>query len=128
MILGKRVHVKEAKPARNWLRSLALAFGLYLIWTLAKGVVELRTAYGRIDEAKRVLEGEKIKSQDLGNKWAKVQTPEYLEEVARNDLNMQREGETVVLLPTVRKVDEGEKGLDQEKELKNWEKWWNLVK
>lgn len=128
MIQAKRAHVKEGKKGRNWLRLLALGVGVYLAWTLGKGVLELKLAYKRIDEARQILALEQARGEELKRKWVEVQTQEYLEKVARNDLNMQKEGETVVVLTnqpaSMKSLDE----VKEEKELPNWGKWWNLVK
>lgn len=118
----------QAKHGRVKLKLLALGVGVYLAWTLAKGVLELRLAYKRIDEARQVLALEQARGEELKRKWAEIQTPEYLEKVARNDLNMQKEGETVVVLERTQELKnprtQDTEGIDEP----NWQKWWGLVK
>jgi cell division protein FtsB len=102
---------------------------MYLAWVLARGIWDIRLAYRRIDEAREVLALEQAKAEKLKEKWEEVQTREYLEKVARNDLNMQKEGETIVVLPGSQPASApGFREVRGEKELPNWEKWWNLVK
>jgi len=133
MIQAKRARVKEGKKGRSWLKLLALGVGIYLSWTLGNGVLELRLAYRRIDEARQILAMEQSRGEELKRKWAEIQTPEYLEKVARNDLNMQKEGETVVVLtgsnnqPRSGGVSSTRKSEDETVEA-NWERWWSLVK
>ncbi|OGD73878.1 hypothetical protein A3A84_00495 [Candidatus Collierbacteria bacterium RIFCSPLOWO2_01_FULL_50_23] len=129
MIQAKRAYVKEGRGGGAWPKYLLLVSGFYLVWTLSKGIWELRTANLRIDEARQILAREQAKAEQLKRKWTEVQTADYLEKVARNDLNMQKEGETVVVLSkeTFAAATSSD-GIKQEKELKNWEKWWNLVK
>lgn len=119
----------QAKHGRVKLKLLALGVGVYLAWTLAKGVLELRLAYKRIDEARQILAMEQSRGEELKRKWAEIQTPEYLEKVARNDLNMQKEGETIVVLPSNKAaLVKGSGETKEEKELPNHLKWWNLVR
>jgi cell division protein FtsB len=130
MIQAKRARVKENKRGGSWLKLLALGMGIYLSWTLGKGVLELKLAYRRIDEARQILAMEQSRGEDLKRKWADIQTPEYLEKVARNDLNMQKEGETVVVIQKTsgeaRSRSAGQKleSVDEP----NWQKWLNLLR
>ncbi len=104
--------------------------GGYLIWVLAWGMVDIKLAYRRIDEAREILAQEQAKAEKLKAKWEEVQTREYLERVARNDLNMQKEGETVVVLTGEEKQGPESKIGNQEETIEepNWKKWWNLVR
>ncbi len=128
MIQAKHARVKEAEKGRFWLKLVALGVGIYLTWVLGKGVFELRLAYKRIDEARQILSAEEAKSRELQKKWTEVQTSNYIEKVARNDLNMQKEGETVVILPTVKQKSEASQPQGEEKDILNYQKWWNLIK
>ncbi len=127
MIQAKRAYVKEAGHARNWPKYLLLGLGIYLVWTLFKGVLEIRQAYLRIEEAKATLDQEKAKKEELASRLSEVKTAEYIEKVARNDLNMQLPGETIVVLPEMGKTEGADESVE-EKEVSNWEKWWNLIK
>jgi len=130
MIQAKRARVKEGIKGGKRLKLLALGVGIYLSWTLGNGVLELRLAYRRIDEARQILAMEQSRGEELKRKWAEIQTPEYLEKVARNDLNMQKEGETVVVLQKTsgeaRSRSAGQKleSVDEP----NWQKWLNLLR
>ncbi len=130
MIQAKRARVKEDKRAESWPKLLVLGVGIYLLWTLGKGVLELRLAYRRIDEARQILAMEQSRGEELKRKWAEIQTSEYLEKVARNDLNMQKEGETVVVMERTsggaRSRSAGQK--QEDADVPNWERWWSLVK
>lgn len=128
MIQAKRAYVKEGEKRKNWLKLLALGVGIYLVITLGKGVFELRLAYRRIDEARQILTSEQARGEELKRKWVEVQTSGYLEKVARNDLNMQKEGETVVVLPRIQ--ESTNPGIQEREAVEepNWRKWWNLVK
>ena len=121
MIQAKRAYVK--------VRILALVVAGYWVWVLAKGLIDIRLAYERIDEARGMLLSEQKENEDLKVKLAEVQTDEYLEEVARNELNMQKDGETVVVLGEgIRQKEEGIRRKVEEKEVANWRKWWKLIR
>jgi len=138
MIQAKRARVKEGIKGGKRLKLLALGVGIYLSWTLGNGVLELRLAYRRIDEARQILAMEQSRGEELKRKWDEIQTPEYLEKVARNDLNMQKEGETVVVIEKTQKLKnfwrsqislrktKTQKSEDVDEQ--NWERWWNLVR
>ena len=130
MIQAKRARVKEGIKGGKRLKLLALGVGIYLSWTLGNGVLELRLAYRRIDEARQILAMEQSRGEELKRKWAEIQTPEYLEKVARNDLNMQKEGETVVVLQKT-SGEAGSRSAGQKLESvdePNWQKWLNLLR
>jgi cell division protein FtsB len=107
---------------------LMFLVGCLLLWSLVKGFFEFRVAYKRIDEAKEVLNLEEVKNQDLKHKLEEVQKEEYLEKVIRNELNMQKEGETIVVLPDNDKLQITNYKLQIEKKKENWEKWLDLIK
>lgn len=111
----------------GFLSKLVFFVGLLLLWSLVKSFLGFGGAYRRVDEAKKMLENEENKNKQLKDKFEEVQKNEYIEKVIRNELNMQMEGETIVVLPD-NKQDEFPQARDDEDKKKNWEKWWNLVK
>jgi cell division protein FtsB len=66
------------------------------------------------------LEAEK---QALAKKAGEVESPVYIERVAREKLNLQKEGEIVVVLPKDLSTAVAEEAQPQ---LPNWQKWWKL--
>lgn len=112
----------------EFLGKFMFVIGLLLLWSLVKGFWGFRKAYRRVDEAKEVLKAEEIKNQELEDKLKEVQKEDYIERVIRNELNMQKEGETVVVLPDNEflKVLEPDSPIEEEKRPK--EKWLDLVR
>ena len=56
-----------------------------------------------------------------------AQSPEFIEQEARNRLGLGREGETVVLMPNDKLQMTNEKTEDKTAvNLPNWKKWWRL--
>jgi cell division protein FtsB len=115
----------------GFLSKLLFLVGLLLLWSLVKGFLELKRAYKRIDEAKEVANIEQVRHEELEKKLEEVQKEEYIEKVIRDELNMQKEGETVVVLQDSFMVDSGteqETKVPDEKKKQNWEKWLDLVR
>jgi len=64
--------------------------------------------------------------KQLLEKKAYFQSPEFVEEEARNKLNMAKPGETVVILPPNLAQVLGREEKPAAPEIPNWRKWWNL--
>jgi len=73
----------------------------------------------------RVLRLEERK-KELSSKYQYYQTPEFIEEEARNKLNMAKPGETIVILPPNLSELLNHSKAKTEPSLPNWRKWWNL--
>lgn len=106
-----------------------LMFQIVLIGSLIRGIQVSYKSRERVEilqEKKGQLEEENTK---LKEDVAYVQSDYYIEKVAREELQKAKPGEQVVILPENQQVggvkEEGPK--KQEKQLKNWEKWWILL-
>jgi len=98
-----------------------------LIISLAKDLVQVKRGFVRIEDAKNRLAQEGVKNQMLKDKLEVVMTEEYREKIIREQLNMQKVGEVVAVLPkknTGAVIDEK----IEAKEVENWQKWWALIK
>jgi len=114
----------RSKHEKGWYRVLILVIIWLLIISLTRDVWQIRTGFSRIAEANRRLEIEKKKNEDLKEKLGMVMTDDYKEKIIREKLNMQKEGEVLVVMP--------DKAFAQEevrlvKFVPNWRKWWNLL-
>jgi len=107
----------------NW---LVFLIGLGLVWSLIKGLLQAKRAYLRVDEAEIMMKEEKERHDELLAEFEEIQTEEYTERVVRNDLNMQKEGEIVVVI-SERNEENTEEQRGEDKEKKNWERWRDLV-
>lgn len=106
-----------------------LIFQIVLIGSLIRGIQVSYKSRERVEllqEKKGQLEEENAK---LKEDVTYVQSDYYIEKVAREELQRAKPGEQVVILPENQRMDsskeEGEK--KQERQLKNWEKWWLLL-
>lgn len=112
---------------KGWIKATILVVVWLLIFSLAKDFWRLKKGYGRIEEAKVRLAQEEVKNQMLKDKLAVVMTDEYKEKIIREQLNMQKLGEVVAVLPKKDTLTANEEKVEA-KEVKNWEKWWALLK
>lgn len=92
---------------------VGLSRGLYALWN-KKDIVSER------QEALRKLERE---NQELQKKLEEAKSPEFIERMARDNLGLIKEGETIVLMPNLPAQAGDQK---EEENLPNWKKWWQL--
>lgn len=112
---------------KGWIKGIILVIAWVLIFSLVKDLWQIRKGYQRIDEAKKQLAQEEVKNQMLKDKLNLVGTDEYKEKIIREQLNMQKVGEVVAVLPKNTTV--GNLGTSVTNEpTENWEKWWSLIK
>lgn len=111
---------------KDWIKGIILIVAWILIFSLAKDLWQIKKGFSRIDDAENRLTEETSKNQMLKDKLSAVMTEEYKEKIIREQLNMQKVGEVVAVLPKKEVFDSEEKS--EETEQKNWEKWWSLVK
>lgn len=64
------------------------------------------------------------KNQELQKKLQLVQSPEFIEQEAREKLNLAKPGETVILIEQTPK--ETKDGQLPHLQVSNWKKWWNI--
>lgn len=103
-----------------------LIIGFGLIITLSRDIFRLLKAGDRIQQAQlRVeeLEKENLKLKELKQYY---QSEEFVEEQARNKLNLSREGETIVILPPNVEELVGWQEKEKPQEIPNWKRWWRL--
>ena len=108
---------------------LIIVFHVGLMVSLIKGLqlsIQSRSRASDLALARDALLAEK---QELDKRLEYVQSPEYLEKVARDELHLTKPGETVVILPdqlrlvAETKVDEGVDRASQP----NYLKWWGVL-
>jgi len=112
---------------KGWSKAIILVIAWMLIFSLAKDLLQVKRGFARIEEAKNRLAQEEVKNQMLKDKLGVVMTEEYKEKIIREQLNMQKVGEVVAVLPKGDlQISKGDKV--EEKTAENWQKWWALLK
>ena len=99
--------------------------GIGLIISLSRNIYRLLKAGDQVKLAQQRLEELEKEHQELLERREYYQSEEFVEQEARNRLNMGKPGETVVILPP--NVGEGgEITSTPAPELPNWQKWVRL--
>lgn len=123
MQVSKRGVPEESK--KHWMKGVFLVFLWLLIISMVRDFWQTKRGFTRIDETERRLQLTRLKNVELVEKLRIVSTEDYKDRLVREKLNMQRDGEIVVIMPS-----SGTKtmGLDLKvKELKNWQKWLEVL-
>lgn len=105
-----------------------LGIGIILIVRLTSNIFRLFKGIQQINLAeKRVLQLEKEK-EELSLKRQYYQSPEFIEEEARNKLNMAKPGETIVILPSDLEelIIKQKARAEANPQVPHWKKWWKL--
>lgn len=81
----------------------------------------------RLSTAAEALYKLEVKNKQLKQKLEEISSKEFIEEQARNKLNLSKLGETVVIIPD-EKINQvlGASESASEKRLPNWLGWWRL--
>lgn len=103
-----------------------LIIGVGLIINLSRDILRLLRAGDRIKQAQ--LRVEELEKEHLQLKELKgyYQSEEFIEEQARNKLNLAREGEIIVILPPNIEELVGWQEEEKPQELPNWQRWFRL--
>lgn len=99
-------------------------FCLIFIVSLSRSIHSLWQKGGLVAEREQVRDDLKLKNQQLTNELRQAQSPEFIERQAREKLNLQREGEVVVVLP--QDLASLQPQVAAQPELPNWQRWWRL--
>jgi cell division protein FtsB len=104
---------------------LTILFLFYLIFTVARSIVDIYGSDDRVLAAKKQLSDARAKNEELKKKLSEIGTDRFVEKEARDKLSMSKGGETVVIMPSILP------GVQQPVESKNEEApnyvlWWRL--
>lgn len=105
---------------------LILIVGIGLIVNLSRDILRLLKAGDRVRQTQ--LQVEELEKRHLEFEELKkyYQSEEFIEEQARNKLNLVREGETIVILPPNVGELVGWEEKENPQEIPNWRKWFKL--
>ena len=110
----------------RWVQILIIIVGISLIVSLSRDILKLFKAFDEMKLAEKKVEELQKEGESLAQKKDYYQSEFFVEEEARDKLNMAREGETVVILPPNLKEVLGLKDNQPAKSLPNWRQWLNL--
>lgn len=117
----------NSKNKNGWIGRVILIVVWFLIFSLIRDLWQIKNGFTRVEESKRKLAEVESANSELKEKLSLVSTSEYTEKLIREQLNMQKVGEVVAVLPKKEITKNSEENTEM-KEVPNWEKWWALVK
>lgn len=94
---------------------------LILVMNVIRSYISLSERGSILSEAELNLQNAKTKNEGLKRELAMVESPQYVEKEARDKLNLVKNGEVVVLLPSTSPPPEPTPTIFEE--IPNWEKW-----
>lgn len=111
-------------PKRRALRWLIIIVSLYLIVTAFQAIVDLWRAGDKLTRRERELAALQEQQRELLKQKKMVESPDYLEKVARNELGLSRPGERMIVVP----VDLlASTPVASPEATPNWKKWVKLL-
>jgi len=87
----------------NW---FFLIFTLLLFLNVIRSYFAFQNRRSIVSQVQIKLQKTKEENENLKRQLARVESKEYIEEEARNKLNMGREGEMILILPSVSPITE----------------------
>ena len=108
----------------GWVRFLVTVISLVMIVNLSQSIYSLWRKGSVVEEQTELKAKLEKDNQDLKKRLEVSKSQEFIEKEARDKLNLQKEGEVVVVIPQIL--------LDEEVQLKvsptpNWQMWWERV-
>jgi len=111
---------------RKTIQWLIIVIGVSLMVNLSRDILRLVKVGEQVQQAERVLERRQRENEQLVVQKEDYTSDEFVEEMARNKLNMAKEEETVVILPENMAELLGRKKRQLAKSSPSWQQWWKL--
>lgn len=105
-----------------------IIFQIGLVVSLVKGIQLAIHSRSRVTD----LENKKVKlveeQMKLGEQLAYVKSDFYIEKVAREELQLAKPGEKVVIVPEGIITSDAKESEVMDPPEKNWQKWWKVIR
>lgn len=105
---------------------LVIILELLLVVSLVRGLIKTIDSRRRVDELLATKEELVLRQEELRSELEEVDEEFYLEKVARDELNLTREGEAFVIVHEGFYQEEGEE-VEEVGSQENWERWLEIV-
>lgn len=108
--------------------------GLFIIYGSSRNILELWQQKQRVWKIQKEVKELEVKEAELKKKLEYYNSEEYVEKMAREKLLLQREGETVILLPSEQNQDQSlnakvqTEESEEQKEPSIWERLVELLR
>ena len=120
--MGIPVNIFNKKP----IQILIIIIGIVLIVSLSRSILKMFKARDELRLVEQKIEELQKEAASLTVKKEFYQSEDFIEQEARNKLNMVKEGETVVVLPSNLEEIFREREKQPQTSLPNWRQWLNL--
>ena len=107
-------------------RILILIVGIGLIVSLSRSIFKMSKVTDELRLAEQRIRELEEQKETLVKRKEFYQSEDFIEQEARNKLNMIKEGETVIVLPPNLEEILGEKEKQPQASLPNWRQWLDL--
>lgn len=108
----------------RWFKLVIFLISLAIVVTAPSSLYEMWQRRDILRQRQVVRDSLAAKNEALKRELAEAETPEYVEKVARENLGLIKEGETIILMPRTQNVRSNDQINTQE--IANWKKWWRL--
>lgn len=100
----------------------------YITYSFSVRIYTALKAADRLTEAVNKLHRLEVKNTELKNQLKMVSSPDFIEQQARNKLNLAKEGETIVVISEdkLKQILRSSKDILEEQNLPNYLGWWKL--
>lgn len=103
-----------------------IIIGIGLVISLSRDILRLLKSGDRVKLAQLQVKELEVKQAELEKQKEYYQSQEFVEEQARNKLNLSQEEETVVILPPNVEELVGYEPPREPEKIPNWQQWWRL--
>jgi cell division protein FtsB len=129
MLPSRPPHTTSPRTYKTWLSWLVIVAGIYFLIRICGNLLHLRQAQQLVTREREKVEQLNQENQQLTQRYQEVQTDEFIEQQAREQLNMTKPGETLVLIPQeLLQYNPQPQPYRSEQNLPNWQQWWQLFK
>jgi len=113
--------------SRRMVRFIVIVVSIVMVINLSRSIWDLWRRRDVLGERQEVLRRAEEENKRLQSELEYAQSPEFIEQEARNRLGLGREGETIVLMPKFQ-ISSTKSQTNEEKEenAPNWKRWWRL--
>jgi len=113
---------------KRLLAILVIIVGSFLIIGLSRNIIRLLRAEKKVDTAHEEVRQLQSEQEALLEKKEHFESEEFIEEQARDKLQMTKEGEAIVVLPSdfKEKANSGDEKIAYE--LPNWQQWLQVFR
>ncbi len=113
---------------RKFVLYTIIIFQILLIVSLVRGIQLSRRSKVRIANLEATKKQLQIEQEKLKQEGEYYQSSFYLEKVARDEMNLSKPGESVVIVPEKQDIaTAADHKPKEEGEKENWQKWWEVL-